>query len=156
LTHFGKPVAGVIFDPIANELYRSAIGRGAWLGAKEMHVSPCAVLGKAMICASLPSRLERNSPEIARLTEVLLTARGVRRLGSAALNMAYLADGRLDGYWATSIFPWDIAAGVLLVQEAGGLISDLAGKPYEIQRPQIVVAGTPLLHSQLLATLNRV
>lgn len=156
LAHFGKPIAGVVFDPVSNELFRAARGEGAWLNAKQLHVSRCESISKAMICASLPARLERNSSEIARFTEVLLTARGVRRLGSAALNMAYVADGRLDGYWATSIYPWDIAAGLLLVQESGGIVSDLAGIPYEINSPTLVTANNQTVHSELLGTLRRI
>lgn len=154
LTHLGIPVAGVVFDPVAEEMFYAAKGLGAWLGAKRLQVSECSEIKKAMICVSLPPRLARNSPEIACLTEVLLAARGVRRLGSAALNMAYVADGRLDGYWATSIYPWDVAAGVLLVQEAGGVITDLQDEPYSILSQKIVSSSTKQLHRQLLDTVQ--
>jgi myo-inositol-1(or 4)-monophosphatase len=154
LTQFGHPVVGVVFDPVSGEMFSAVKGKGAWLNAKRLHVSFCSEIHKAMICASLPPRLERGSPEISQLTEVLLLARGVRRLGSAALNLAYVADGRLDGYWASSIYAWDVAAGVLLVQEAGGVISDSHGRPYGIEDPKIVTAATESLHKQLLDALN--
>ena len=154
LTQNAVPVEGVTFDHISGERFRAAEGQGAWLNAKRLQVSVCSQIRKAMICASLPPRLERNSPEIARLTEVLLVARGVRRLGSAALNLAYVADGRLDGYWATSIYPWDVAAGVLLVREAGGIATDLHGEPYSILSPKIVSSATSELHRQFLAALT--
>jgi myo-inositol-1(or 4)-monophosphatase len=155
LTHLGRPVVGVVFDPVSRELFWAATGQGAWLDAKQLHVSECVQLRKAMICASLPPRLERDSPEIGRFNEVLLAARAVRRLGSAALNLAYLADGRLDGYWATTIYPWDVAAGVLLVTEAGGVVTDLAGAAYDIRGPKIVTSASAELHSELLSVLNR-
>ncbi len=156
LAHHGIPVAGVVFDPVSAEMFRAAAGEGAWLDAKRLQVSSCIEIRKAMICASLPPRLERKSPEIARLTEVLLVARGVRRLGSAALNLAYIADGRLDAYWATSIFAWDVAAGVLLVQEAGGVVTDFHGQHYSILSPKIVTSSTSRLQGQFLAALNSV
>lgn len=155
LTHHGIPVVGVVFDPVANELFHAVQGGGAWIGAKKLQVSQCLEMKKAMICVSLPPRLERSSPEIACLTEVLLAARGVRRLGSAALNLAYIADGRMDGYWATSLFPWDVAAGVLLVREAGGLVTNLEGADYSIFGPRIVTSASSQLHAQLLETVRR-
>lgn len=154
LTHQGVPVAGVVFDPVSQEMFFAAQGEGAWLGAKRLQVSGCQELRKAMVCVSLPPRLERGAPEIACLTEVLLAARGVRRLGSAALNLAYIADGRLDGYWATSIYPWDVAAGVLLVQEAGGQVTGLSGESYMIASQRIVSSATPGLQRQLLETVS--
>lgn len=153
LTHFGVPVAGVVFDPVSQEMFWAAQGEGAWLGGKRLQVSNCQELRKAMICVSLPPRLERGAPEISCLTEVLLAARGVRRLGSAALNLAYIADGRLDGYWATSIYAWDVAAGVLLVQEAGGKVTGLTGEPYLLTSQRIVSSASPALHRQLLETV---
>jgi myo-inositol-1(or 4)-monophosphatase len=154
LTHQGTPIAGAVFDPVSEEMFFAAKDQGAWLGAKRLRVSNCVEIRKAMICVSLPPRLERTAPEITCLTEVLLAARGVRRLGSAALNLAYVADGRLDGYWATSIYPWDIAAGVLLVREAGGTITGLHGEPYSILSQKIVTSATEPLHRQLLATVG--
>lgn len=156
LIHQGHPVTGVVFDPVSDEMFWAAKDHGAWLGAKRLHVSGCSNIRKAMICVSLPPRLERGAPEITCLTEVLLAARGVRRLGSAALNLAYIADGRLDGYWATSINPWDVAAGVLLVQEAGGIITDLVGNPYSILDQKILTSATLDLHRQLMETVRLV
>ena len=98
--------------------------------------------------------MSRDSEEIARFLDVLVNCQALRRLGSAALNLAYLATGRLDAYWATSVKTWDVAAGILLVQEAGGTISGLGGEPFDLDRPQFAAAATVALHSELISTLD--
>ena len=106
--------------------------------------------------ASFPPNVQRGAPEIEQFIEILHQSQTLRRLGSAALNLCYLAAGRLDAYWATSPKAWDIAAGVLIAQEAGAVVSDLAGLSLDWEKPRLAAAATPALHQQLLDILASV
>ncbi len=150
----GRPAVGVIFDPVLNELYSAIRGQGAWLNGKPLRVRNCQSAAEAMVAVSFSNVLTRDSVEITRFIEVLLTCRSVRRLGSAALNLAYLAAGRLDAYYASSVKAWDIAAGVLLVQEAGGMVTHMHGGPLELQKPAFLAVSTAELHSQMLPWMS--
>jgi myo-inositol-1(or 4)-monophosphatase len=105
---------------------------------------------------SFAAVMPRGSNEISRFVEVMHRSQSVRRLGSAALNLAYLAAGKLDAYYATSVKVWDIAAGVLLVREAGGLVTDISGGELKLSDPQFCAAATPPLHRELISTLASV
>lgn len=155
LEHCGQVQAGVVYDPIANECYSAVRGEGAFLNGERISVSACDSLRTALVVASLSTGVSRDSPEIDRFLNVLVECQALRRLGSAALNLAYLAAGRLDAYWATSVKVWDVAAGVLLVQEAGGFLTGVEGEPFELLRPQFAAAATAALHAELIVTLNR-
>jgi myo-inositol-1(or 4)-monophosphatase len=109
----------------------------------------------ALVAASLPPHAPRGSSEITRLVEVIHECQGLRRMGSAALNLCYVAQGRLDAYWATSVKIWDIAAGMLVVDEAGGVMTSLSGGPIDFERPWFAAAATADLHRQLLEVLHR-
>lgn len=146
-------VCGVVFDPVANECFAAAKGRGATLNGEPIQVSGCQAMDEAMIAASFSPNVPRGSIEITRFVEVLHAAQSVRRLGSAALNLCYIGAGRLDGYWATSIKIWDIAAGMLVMTEAGGVISQIDGTELQLAHPQLVASATPQLHEQFLRTL---
>jgi len=98
--------------------------------------------------------VDRASPEIKRFIEILVSAQAVRRLGSAALNLCYVAAGRLDGYWATSVKSWDVAAGVLIAQEAGGVLTGWSGGPFDIKNPKLVLASTGKLQQELVRRLG--
>lgn len=155
LEHLGEIQAGVVYDPIADECFTAVRGAGAFLNGEKISVSDCDSLRTALVAASLAAGVSRDSPEIDRFLNVLVECQALRRLGSAALNLAYLAAGRLDAYWATSVKVWDVAAGVLIVEEAGGLVSGVNGEPFDLFRPQFAAAATAALHAELLVTLNR-
>jgi myo-inositol-1(or 4)-monophosphatase len=149
----GEVIAGTIFDPMSGECFTAAAGQGAWLNGKPIRVSKVTELGQALAAVSFPARVPRGSPLIQDFIEVLHQAQAIRRMGSSALNLAYLAAGRLDAYWATDTKTWDVAAGWLLVQEAGGVVTGLGGEPRNLAHPHFVAAATPSLHAQMLATL---
>jgi myo-inositol-1(or 4)-monophosphatase len=153
LAHRGELVAGCVYDPVIDECYLAVRGEGAYLNGQRLATSRCETLEEALVAASFPPVMERGSLEIPRFVEVLHRAQSVRRLGSAALNLAYLAAGRLDAYWATSVKAWDIAAGVLLVREAGGAVSDIAGGELRLFEPLLCASATGALHRELLAAL---
>jgi len=149
LARRGQVVAATVFDPVSRECYTAAHGEGAYLNGQKLRVSGVEQLSRALVAASFSSKVEPTSPEIDQFIAAILACQGVRRTGSAALNMCYVAAGRFDGFWAMSTKAWDVAAGVLLVQEAGGVVSDLRGEPLALAEPHPVAASTPLLHRQL-------
>jgi myo-inositol-1(or 4)-monophosphatase len=147
-------VAGTVYDPIRDECYNAVRGQGAWLNGAAIAVSGCRVLQEALVAVSFPPSVPRGCKEITGFIEVLHRSRAVRRLGSAALNLSYLAAGRLDGYWASSVKIWDVAAGVLLVQEAGGVVSGLGGNAFDLDAPNLATAASSELHAELMSVLT--
>jgi myo-inositol-1(or 4)-monophosphatase len=152
--HKSQLVAGVIFDPKSNECFTAQRGGGAHLNGTAMRVSSCREIEEALLVASFSPQVSRDSMEIRRFIEVIVSCRAMRRLGSAALNLAYVAAGRLDGYWATSLKTWDVAAGALILREAGGTLSGVDGRPFDLEHPTIVATATETLHRQLLEVLR--
>lgn len=150
----GKLLAGVVFDPTTNELYEAALGEGAWLNGERIHQSGCVDMESAMVACSFASSVTREAPEIQQFVEVLVRCQALRRLGSAALNLCYVAAGRLDAYWALAVKPWDIAAGALIATEAGALLTGANGNPFDLWNPHLAIASTPELHQQLLECLK--
>ena len=150
----GEILAGAVFDPIASECYTAQSGQGAWLNGAPLSTSNCERISEALLAASFSANVPRNSDEVVRFVEVLHSCQALRRMGSAALNLSYLAAGRLDGYWATSVKPWDVAAGILLVREAGGIATGVDGGPLDLARPKFAAAATPTLHKQLVGLLR--
>jgi myo-inositol-1(or 4)-monophosphatase len=118
-------IAGVVYDPELDECYAAAAGAGARLNGQPLSPSDCQSPDQALVAASLPARVPRGSPEIAAMVEIIHECQGLRRLGSAALNLCYVAGGGLDAYWAGSVKLWDIAAGMLIVEEAGAVMTSL-------------------------------
>ncbi len=149
-------LVGAVYDPVADECFTAIAGAGAQLNGKPIRPSDCRKLDESLIAVSLPSEFPRESLEIARLIEVLHAAQAIRRLGSAALNLCYMAMGRLDGYWATAVKPWDVAAGALIVKEAGAVITNFRGGPFKLDKPPFAAAATPDVHRELLEALARV
>jgi myo-inositol-1(or 4)-monophosphatase len=154
LQHQGEIICGVVFDPVSKECFAAAKGRGATLNGERILTSGCETMDEAMIAGSFSPNVSRGSLEIARFLEVLHASQSVRRLGSAALNLSYVAAGRLDGYWASSVKIWDIAAGLLIVTEAGGLITQIDGNPLSLEHPDFAASASAPLHQAFLATLN--
>jgi myo-inositol-1(or 4)-monophosphatase len=145
----GTIVAGVIYDPMRDELYTAERGRGAWLNGKPMHVSRIAHLAESLVSTGFPSRKRHDSPNIHFYHEFTLRSHGVRRAGSAALDLAYVAAGRLEAFWEFNLNPWDTAAGILLVTEAGGKVTDFAAGPFQLDS-QETLASNGLIQAELI------
>ncbi len=145
----GMLVAAVIYDPMRDELYVAERGRGALLNGKPLRVSRTSELYEALVATGFPSRKRHANPNIHFYQEFTLRSHGVRRAGSAALDLAYVAAGRLDAFWEFNLNPWDTAAGILLVEEAGGLVTEFSGAHFRLDSRE-VLASNGLIHAELL------
>jgi myo-inositol-1(or 4)-monophosphatase len=145
----GELLAGVIYHPLHNELFLAEKGRGAWLNGRRLHVSRTAQLQEALLATGFPSHKRHANPNIHFYQQLTLRSHGVRRAGAAALDLAYTAAGWLDGYWEFNLNPWDTAAGVLLVREAGGTVTYFDGSPFRLESRE-VLATNGLLKDELL------
>ncbi|MBL8518848.1 MAG: inositol monophosphatase [Betaproteobacteria bacterium] len=144
----------VVFDPTRNELFTATKGAGAFLNERRIRVSKRIKMEESLIGTGFPFRQNSDIDEYLKaFKSVALVAAGIRRPGSAALDLAYVACGRYDGFWEMGLSPWDMAAGALLVREAGGLVTDFAGGDAYLDQGR-VVAGTPKLFRQLLITVS--
>ncbi|WP_440997311.1 inositol monophosphatase family protein [Arhodomonas sp. SL1] len=154
LLHRGVPEAGVIYDPIRQELFTATRGGGATLEGRRMRMRERRSINDALLGTGFPFRHPEHKPAyLGMFADVLDSARDIRRAGSAALDLAYVAAGRLDGFWEIGLNRWDIAAGALLVQEAGGIVTDFTGSPAFLETGN-VAAGSLKLHADLLAHLR--
>jgi myo-inositol-1(or 4)-monophosphatase len=144
----GRPIVGVVLDPVHQECFTAARGRGARLNGRAIRASSVRDLSQALAAASFSAKVQTGSPEIDQFVAALLNCQAVRRTGSAALNLCYLAAGRFDAFWAMSTKVWDIAAGVLIVEEAGGVVTRLDGGPLDMNGPHPVASATQDLHEQ--------
>ncbi len=150
----GVPVAGLIYDPIKDELFAAERGKGAFLNNKRMRVTARTAFDEALIICGLPHIGRPNQPLFLKeLAAVLARAGGVRRLGAAALDLAYVACGRADGYWERDIRSWDLCAGWMLVREAGGFLTDADGKANPFATGS-VACGNEAIHRELLALIK--
>lgn len=156
LEHEGRLLVGCVYDPAADECFTAAAGRGAWLNGKRLYTSGVAELSRAMIAASFPAKVPRGDRLIDEFAEILVTAQATRRTGSAALNLSYVACGRFDGYWARDNKAWDVAAGILLVREAGGAVEGIERPDVPLEHPQLLAGATPELVGQLRGVVARV
>jgi myo-inositol-1(or 4)-monophosphatase len=147
------PLAAAIFDPLRDELFTAAAGLGAALNGATIAASDCQVVAESLVATSLPATVTPTSPDLLDLITVATLCRGVRRLGSAALNLAYVASGRIDAFCAAQTHPWDVAAGVLLVREAGGIVTGRQGQDFRLYDPHLCAASTQSLHAELIALL---
>ena len=145
----GRLVAAIIYDPMRDELFVAEQGRGALLNGKPMHVSRTPELAESLVATGFPSRKRHASPNIHFYQEFTLRSHGVRRAGSAALDLAYVAAGRLEAFWEFTLNPWDTAAGILLVEEAGGRVTDFSGGHFKLDSREIL-ASNGLIHGELL------
>jgi myo-inositol-1(or 4)-monophosphatase len=145
----GSLVAGVVYDPMRDELFTAERGRGTQLNGKPARVSRIKSPAEALLATGFPSRKRHTSPNIHFYHELNLRSHGVRRAGSAALDLAYVACGRMDGFWEFNLNPWDPAAGILLVEEAGGRVTDFAGAHYRLASDEIL-ASNGLIHEELV------
>jgi myo-inositol-1(or 4)-monophosphatase len=153
LEHDGEIVIGVTFDPTRNELFAAEKGKGATLNNKPIRVSETESLSESLIVTGFPYNFKEKENFARHLTEFLLYSRGVRRDGSAAIDMAYVACGRFDGFWEEGLNPWDVAAGYLLIEEAGGQVTYYNGEKYNIYSPPIC-GSNGLIHREMLEVLK--
>ena len=144
----GEMVAGVIYDPLRDEMFSAARGAGATLNGKPIHVSRTRALQEALIATGFPSQKRHRSPNVHFYQEFTLRSHGVRRAGSAALDLAYVAAGRIDGYWEFILNPWDTSAGYLLVEEAGGTVTHFDGGKFTLDSRE-VFATNGLIHAEM-------
>ncbi len=144
----GEIIAGVIYDPLRDEMFSAARGAGATLNGEPMRVSRTRTLDESLIATGFPSKKRHNSPNVHFYQEFTLRSHGVRRAGSAAIDLAYVACGRLDGYWEFQLNPWDTSAGYLLVEEAGGRITHFDGSKFTLDSREIL-ATNALIHPEM-------
>jgi len=145
--------AGVLFDPTRDELFAAEHGRGGSLNGKPLHVSKTARLADSILGTGFPSQKRHQNPNIHFYQQLTLRSHGVRRAGSAALDLANVAAGRFDGFWEFNLNPWDTAAGVLMVQEAGGIVTRFDGSPFRLDSHE-VLASNGLIHDELLTNFR--
>ncbi|WP_146593330.1 inositol monophosphatase family protein [Novipirellula galeiformis] len=149
----GKMRLGVIYDPVCDEIFTAIDGGGAYVNGRKMKVSGQHDLNDSLLACSFPAGVTADSPDVARFVRVLERSRALRRLGSCALNMCYVADGRLDGYWATCVHSWDAAAGIVIAREAGASISAYDGSSLDDWKPRFCVSGSSELQRTLVGLL---
>ncbi len=151
----GEVVLGVVLHTMMDEIFTAVKGQGAYLNGVRLAVSPRSPLRGALLATGFPydSATDREN-NFAHFVNFQMSCRGIRRAGAAALDLAYVAAGRLDGFWECKLKPWDVAAGQLLVLEAGGRVTGYAGEPYSVYNHRIV-AGNGLIHEEMLAMLNK-
>jgi myo-inositol-1(or 4)-monophosphatase len=155
LEHKGELVAGVIYDPNLDELFTVERGSGAYLNGKKISVSSSSTLIASLLVTGFPYDISVNPDHaIDHFVHFLTKGGGIRRLGSAALDLAYIASGRFDGFWEVNLNPWDMAAGVLLVEEAGGKVTNFLGNPTNIYTKQ-VLATNGKIHDQMVSVLSQ-
>ncbi len=150
----GELIIGVIYDPNFNELFTAEKGKGAFLNGKRINVSRIDKLNKSLLVTGFPYNITENpSNAIEHFIHFLMKAQAVRRMGSAAIDLAYIAAGRYEGFWEVALNPWDMAAGALLVQEAGGKLTDFTGNPFSIYKKE-VLASNGLVHEEMINVLS--
>jgi myo-inositol-1(or 4)-monophosphatase len=150
-----KRIAAVIYDPTRDELFSAEQGRGARLNGETIHVSKTATLKESLLATGFPSHKRHKNPNIYFYHQITLRTHGVRRAGSAALDLCNVAAGRFDGFWEFNLNPWDTAAGVLIVEEAGGQVTRFDGSPFELDSRE-TVASNGLIHEALLGEFGEI
>jgi myo-inositol-1(or 4)-monophosphatase len=154
LERSGEIVAGVVYEPNLEELFTAEKGKGAFLNKKPIRVSRVEKLIESMLVTGFPYTIRENPLNaVEHFVNMLMSAQGLRRLGSAAVDLCYVACGRFEGFWEVSLSPWDMAAGVLLVEEAGGRFTDFSGSPSTAYTKQ-VLATNGLVHDKMVEILK--
>ena len=154
VAHDDRVLAGVVLDPSTDECFRAEREAGAWLNRETIRTSANDKLAEGLIAVSFPTQVEVGSRPLEDFEKVVVRSRAVRRTGSAALNLCYVACGRFDAYFARETKAWDVAAAALLVSEAGGTITGIDGRPFSLARPRFIAAGSPTLHAELFALIG--
>jgi len=155
LEHKNQLMAGVVFDPTRNELFTAERGGGAYLNQQRIQVSKIAKLAESLVATGFPSHKRHKNPNIHFYHQITLRTHGVRRAGSAALDLCCVASGRFDGFWEFNLNPWDTAAGVLIVEEAGGKVTDFHSGPFQLNSRE-TLASNGLLHDALVDEFKQI
>jgi len=151
----GEVLLGVVYDPLRDECFSAKKGIGAWLNGEEIRVSTVSDLDQSLLVTGFPYDVRTNPDNnLEYFNRFALLTQGVRRLGSAALDLCYVAAGRFDGFWEIRLNPWDVAAGGLIAQEAGALVTDLRGGQDYLTQPLSILAANPFIHAAMLAILK--
>jgi myo-inositol-1(or 4)-monophosphatase len=150
LERAGELIAGVVFDPTRNEMFSAEKGAGAFLNGRPIRVSNAPKIETSLAATGFPSRKRHLNINIHFYYQLAMLSHGVRRAGSAALDLAYVACGRLDAFWEFGLNPWDMAAGILLIREAGGTCSDMRGAPVDLRGPHLLADNTAV-HAEMIA-----
>ena len=156
LARDNEVIAGVVFDPTRNELFAAEHGSGATLNGKKIRVSAAATLGESLLGTGFPSKKRHQNPNIYFYHQLTMKTHGIRRAGSAALDLACVASGRYDGFWEFNLNAWDTAAGVLLVQEAGGKLTHVDGSKFDVAISRDVLATNGIIHEELQREMQAV
>jgi myo-inositol-1(or 4)-monophosphatase len=149
----GRMQMGVVYDPLRDELFSAARGEGAQLNGDPIHVSDTTELIRTLLATGFPYDIPGRTKNLVEYSKLSMLTQGVRRLGSAALDLSYVACGRLDGFWEMELGAWDLAAGTLILEEAGGIATDLRGSVDYMRPPFGVVGANPAIHPLLLKEL---
>jgi len=156
LAHQSQLLVGVVYDPLRDETFCASRGHGATLNGKPVHVSPAPTLAQALLLTGFPYDRRKRSEFYLRFYQAFMVrTQGVRRRGSAALDLCYVACGRADAFWEWRLHPWDTAAGALMVEEAGGKMSNFSDEPFDISGEQ-TLASNGLLHQEVIEVLRHV
>ena len=148
-------LCGVVYNPVTEEFYSAEQGKGAFLNGKRIRTSSVQRLGESLVAVSFPTQTTSNAPDLAAFLKAVPVAQAIRRTGSTALNLAFVAAGRFDAMWGFTPHPWDVAAGALLVREAGGTVTHPNGSLFRLDDPaSICVTTNPVLHDEVLQLLE--
>ena len=154
LENNGEIVLGVVYDPMRDEMFVAVRGEGAYLNDKKLAVSSLKDISRSLLATGFPYDIrESKENNLDYFNAMAINVQAIRRAGAAALDLAYLAAGRFDGFWELKLKPWDTAAGCLMVEEAGGVISDIAGGKWDLQSPSLL-ASNGLIHEQMIKVLS--
>jgi myo-inositol-1(or 4)-monophosphatase len=155
LVKSGQVIAGVVFDPERNELFAAERGAGATLNGRKIQVSQSPVLEDSLVSTGFPSRRRHQNVNIHFYYQLAMLTHGVRRAGAAAIDIAWTACGRLEAFWEFGLKPWDMAAGTLLVEEAGGKVTGMRGEPLDLHGPYLLV-DNGLIHEEMLTLFHEI
>ena len=154
LERLNTMTVGIVYDPMLDEMFVAEKGKGAFLNDREIHVSNTRGIIKSLLATGFPYDIREDSHNnLNYFNEMILKAQAIRRAGSAALDLVYVAAGRFDGFWELKLNPWDIAAGWLLVEEAGGIVTDMGGNDYYLESPSIL-ASNGRIHKEMMDVLK--
>ncbi|MBI3088486.1 MAG: inositol monophosphatase [Candidatus Omnitrophica bacterium] len=154
LLHQDRPVVGVVYDPVQRETFAAVRGRGAWLNGRRMHVSRIRRMRRGLLSTGFSENFRHHPAPYLRWFQAFQSrCHAVRRMGCTSLSLAYVACGRQDGFYEQDLWPWDIAAGIVLVEEASGRVTDFRGRPVCLEDGR-VVASNRLIHAEMLACLS--
>ena len=155
LERAGELIAGVIYDPTRDEMFQAELGSGAYLNREPIRVTPTSRIEESLSATGFPSRRRHQNVNVHFYYQLAMLSHGVRRAGAAAIDLAYVACGRLDFFWEFQLNPWDMAAGCLLVREAGGVCTDILGAPLDLRGPHILADNTAL-HGKVIELFTEI